>query len=153
MVPSELFDEMEALYAPPDHPVFKLVPPAFHDDVSEAYSAIGQPFVNIKTFWEVYLRLRQELREPRHQSLIEDINSYYNQDDSVDIPLLPNMGQFRPDQPQSYIGALPDDIRDPDAEYAVDFTDDEAGTGGIREPGVEYANFTTDDEVDMDDRD
>ena len=153
---------MEALYAPPDHPVFELVPPAFHDHVSEAYSAIGEPCVDIATFWEVYLRLRQQLRKPCHQSLTEVLTSYHNQDDdSVDIPLLPNMEQFRPDQPLnlgskgSYVGgldfgALPDGIREPSAEYAADFTtDEEADMGGIREPSVVcYADFT-DDEADM----
>ena len=92
---------MEASYAPPNHPVFELVPAAFHDHVSEAYSAIGEPNINMETFWEVYLHLRQQLHEPRHQSLTEVLTSYHNQDDldSIDIPLLPNMEQFRLGQP------------------------------------------------------
>ena len=49
---------MEASYAPPDHPVFKLVPPAFHEHVSNAYSEIGQSKVNVDTFWEIYLSLQ-----------------------------------------------------------------------------------------------
>jgi hypothetical protein len=140
VVPSELFDEMEALYAPPDHPVFELVPAAFHDHVSEAYSAIGEPKINMETFWEVYLRLRQQLHEPHHQSLTEVLTSYHDQDVSVDIPLLPNMEQFRPGKPLdigskgSYIGgldfeALPDGIREVAAEYAEFTTDDEAESG------------------------
>ena len=78
MVPSEIFDEMEELYAPPDHPVFELVPAAFHNHASDAYSAIGEPNINIETFWEVYLRLRQQLQEPHHQSLTEVLTSYHD---------------------------------------------------------------------------
>jgi hypothetical protein len=146
VVPSELFDEMEALYAPPEHPVFELVPATFHNHVSEAYSAIGEPNVNMETFWEVYLRLRQQL-EPHHQSLTEVLTSCHNQDDSVDIPLLPNMEQFRLGQPLdlgsngSYIGgldfeALPDGMRELAAEYAAFTTDDEADSSGDNEDHV-----------------
>lgn len=142
---------MEMLYAPPDHPVFELVPAAFHDHVSEAYSAIGEPNVDMGTFWEVYLRLRQQLQEPHHQSLTEVLTSYHDQDDSVNIPLLPNMEQFRLGQPLdlgsngSYIGgldfgALPDGIRGVAAEY-VDFTTDDESDG------------TEDNDDDMSDRD
>jgi hypothetical protein len=116
------------------------VPPTFHDHVSEAYSVIGEPNVNMETFWKVFLHLRQQLREPRHQSLTEVLTSYHNQDDSVDIPLLPNMEQFRLGQPLdlgskgSYIGgldfgALPDGIHELAAEYAEFTTDDEADSG------------------------
>ena len=49
-VNSELLDEMEALYALPDHAVFKLVPPAFHECVSQLYIMIGQPEVDVDSF-------------------------------------------------------------------------------------------------------
>lgn len=140
MVPSELFDEMEALYAPPDHSVFELVPAAFHEHVCEAYSAIGEPDINMETFWEVYLHLRQKLNEPHHQSITEVLTTYRDQEDSVDIPLLPNLKQFRQGQPLdlgskgSYIGGLEleafsDDIRGQAVDYADFSTDDEDETG------------------------
>lgn len=143
MVPPELLDEMEALYAPPDHLVFELVPAAFHDHISEAYSAIGEPNINMDTFWEVYLHLRQQLHEPRHQSLTEVLTSYdhaSNQYDSDDVPLLPNMEQFRLGQPLdlgrkgSYIGgldfdALPDEL----AAELADFTSDDETDSGDNE--------------------
>ena len=139
MVPSELLNEMEALYAPPDHPVFELVPAAFHDHVSEAYSAIGEPNVNMETFWEVYLHLRQQLHEPRHQSLMEVLTSLHDQVDLVDIPLLPNLEQFRLGQPLNlgrrgaYIGGL---------EF-------EALPDGVHEGAAEYVEFTSEDESDI----
>ena len=139
MVPSELFDEMEALYALPDHPVFELVPAAFHHHVSEAYSAIGEPNINMDTFWEVYLHLRQQLHEPHHQSLMEVLTSYdHDQSDSDDVPLLPDMEQFRLGQSLdlggkgSYIGgldfdALPDGLAAEFADFSTT-SDDESGS-------------------------
>lgn len=46
----ELLDEMEALYVPPDHAVFELVLPAFHEHVSQLYVVIGQPEVMLTPF-------------------------------------------------------------------------------------------------------
>jgi len=40
-VPPALFDEVEALYAPPDHSVFELVPHTFHERADTLYAAIG----------------------------------------------------------------------------------------------------------------
>jgi hypothetical protein len=84
---------MEALYAPPDHPVFELVPPGFHEHVSNAYSEIGQPKVNVDTFWEVYLSLRRQLCERRHEQVAEILSSYQLnlEEDPGDVPLLPDM--------------------------------------------------------------
>jgi hypothetical protein len=140
---------MEAIYAPPDHPVFELVPLAFHDHVSEAYAAIGEPIVDIKTFWEVYLRLREQLRQPRHQSLAVEVLTY--QDDSVNIPLLPNMEYYRL-QPLGLglnFGALPDGT---ESEYYADFTTDEEADSADNAGSIRvFAEFTTDDESDSGD--
>lgn len=46
----ELLNEMEALYVPPDHAVFELVLPAFHEHVSQLYVVIGQPEVMLTPF-------------------------------------------------------------------------------------------------------
>ncbi|KAF8218486.1 hypothetical protein L208DRAFT_1350965, partial [Tricholoma matsutake] len=56
-VPSELLDEVEALYAPQDHPVFELVPHTFHERADNLYAAIGQPAITVETFWDIYLDL------------------------------------------------------------------------------------------------
>ena len=129
---------MEALHAPPDHPVFELVPPAFHDYVSSAYSEIGKPNVNIDTFWEVYLNLLQRLDE-RHRGEVSEILTSYQanlEEEPDNVPLLPNMEEFRLGQPLDlgrnthYIGGLessvlPDSIQGRFGEYA-DFTDESA---------------------------
>ena len=60
-MPHELLDEIEALYAPPSDTVFELVPPAFHDHVASLYSEIGEPAVNVDSFWPVYCNLLGKL--------------------------------------------------------------------------------------------
>ncbi|KAH7904511.1 hypothetical protein BJ138DRAFT_1019057 [Hygrophoropsis aurantiaca] len=57
VVPPALFDEMEAKYAPPDHPVFELVPQTFRQRAEELYQVIGSPQVSSDTFWDVYQHL------------------------------------------------------------------------------------------------
>ena len=62
---------MEELYAPPDHAVFTLVPPTFHERVSELYLSIGEPEVTVGTFWEIYCNLLGRLREPMDNQLTD----------------------------------------------------------------------------------
>ena len=131
---------MEALYAPPGHPVFELVPPAFHDYVSNAYSEIGKPNVNVDTFWKVYLRLLRRLRERSHEQVTEILTSYHvnAEEDPGNVALLPGMEDFRLGQPLDlgsntcYIGGL----------------ESSAFPGGTESLVGEYADFT--DESDDD---
>lgn len=67
---------MEALYAPPDHAVFELVPPTFHEHISQVYVVIGEPEVNADTFWDIYLRLLRELREGHDEQLTSILTSH-----------------------------------------------------------------------------
>ncbi|KAK7019500.1 hypothetical protein R3P38DRAFT_2973640 [Favolaschia claudopus] len=56
-VPTEIFDKMEAEFAPPDHEVFQLVPPEFDHWANIYYAEMGQPEVTHDTFWNVYCQL------------------------------------------------------------------------------------------------
>jgi hypothetical protein len=56
-VPSELVDEAEQLFAPPDHPVFQLVPPLFGKRIAHLYNTIGRPTVTSDSFWAIYRAL------------------------------------------------------------------------------------------------
>ena len=105
---------MDALYAPPDHPVFELVPPAFHEHVSNLYAAIGRPEVTIETFWDIFCNLLECLHEVPKEQLTK-ITACYNathEQDSDDMALLPDMDAFHPGQPlnlrpnANYIGGL-----------------------------------------------
>ncbi|KAJ7190600.1 hypothetical protein GGX14DRAFT_382024, partial [Mycena pura] len=58
-VPPELFDEMEAIWAPPDHAVFNLTPPEFTELITEFYKQLGQPIVGAQSLWVIYAQLIQ----------------------------------------------------------------------------------------------
>ena len=72
-VPPQILDEMEQLYAPPDHPVFVLVPPAFHERATELYRSIGEPEVTVATFWDIYHSLLERLREHQENNTLLDL--------------------------------------------------------------------------------
>lgn len=142
-VPSELFDEMEVRFAPPDHPVFELVPPPFHEYVSSIYTAIGQPEVTIDTFWNVFRDLLERLREGPNEQLTEVITNY-----DITLNLIQclfcwtcHLEAFRLEQPlnlgpnMNYIGGL-----------------DPVPSTSIR-PAPEYADFTTDEDEDESEED
>ncbi|KAJ7438148.1 hypothetical protein FB451DRAFT_1344417 [Mycena latifolia] len=57
LVSPELFTEMEETWAPPDDPVFKLVPDAFDEQARALYAGLANPVVNRDTFWIVYSAL------------------------------------------------------------------------------------------------
>ncbi|KAH8982770.1 hypothetical protein EDB86DRAFT_3085880 [Lactarius hatsudake] len=57
----EVFDEMEEKYAPPDDPVFKLVPHAFAVHANAVWMAMGSPQLQFNNAWEIYLHIRDAL--------------------------------------------------------------------------------------------
>jgi hypothetical protein len=140
---------MEQLYAPPDHVVFTLVPPTFHERATELYLSIGEPAVTVGTFWDIYRNLLGKLREPIDDQLTEVLDTFQaNIDNNAeDMALLPNMEPFRLGQPldlggkSTYVGgleesseALPLDFNRPGAEYAL-FTDSDDSDDSGNESG------------------
>ena len=141
---------MEQLYAPPDHVVFTLVPPTFHECMTELYLSIGEQEVTVRTFWDIYCDLLGRLRERMDNQLTEVLNTFQaNLDNKLlnaeDMALLPNMELFRLGQPLNLGGksthmggleesseALPLDFNRPGAEFALfmnsDDSDDESGS-------------------------
>ncbi|KAH9476801.1 hypothetical protein JR316_0010716 [Psilocybe cubensis] len=53
-VTEDLLDDLENEYAPKDHPVFQLTPPAFDERARKIYEDIGTPEVTMASFWEIY---------------------------------------------------------------------------------------------------
>ena len=54
---------MEQLYALPDHAVFTLVPPTFHERATELYLYMGELEVTVGMFWDIYCNLLASLQE------------------------------------------------------------------------------------------
>ena len=55
--------DLENMYAPPDHPVFELVPPAFESQAKILYASMGDPTITRDNFWATYQRLLQSFRD------------------------------------------------------------------------------------------
>ena len=133
----ELLDKIEAEYAPKDHPVFELVPQAFHERAENLYVAMGQPVVMTETFWAIYCDFLKQLCDGSDEVLPEILNSHEQSlaQQDIKMALLPDMEPFRLGQPLdiarngNYIGgldvsALPSDVPVPHPECA-DFTSDD----------------------------
>ena len=125
---------MEQRYASPDHPVFTLVPPTFHERAMELYQSIGEPEVTVGSFWDIYRKMLGKLREPVDDRLTEEIHTFQANlvNNAEGMDLLPNMEQFRLGQPldlggkSTYVGgleenseALPLNFNRPGAEFAL----------------------------------
>lgn len=58
-MPEDVLADAETQWAPPDHPVFQLVPPDFETFVTLVYETHGRPVVQMETFWDIYTRILQ----------------------------------------------------------------------------------------------
>ncbi|KAG1884748.1 hypothetical protein F4604DRAFT_1878695 [Suillus subluteus] len=88
-VPSALFDEVEAIYAPPDHPVFDLVPPSFKQHAQYLYTSLGKPQVSSDSFWNVYqMLLAQFLAIEGEDGLIVLLSQGVMEPEDEDVLLL-----------------------------------------------------------------
>lgn len=122
-VPSLLFDEVEQIYAPPDNPVFQLVPPPFEQHVRTAYGALGSPPISHRTFWEVYTQL---------------VNRFHN--NARDIA--PTLSSFQPNSHfNDPIDLLPGLQELPNGDRTISNNGREGSTGR-----PQYAQFTDDDD-------
>lgn len=52
-----VIDDVEAEWAPPDHPIFDLVPEVFRERIDGYLQELGNPVVNAETFWIVYVSI------------------------------------------------------------------------------------------------
>ena len=53
-IPENVLAAAEAQWAPPNHPVFQLVPDAFQTFVLHLYDLVGSPAVEFDSFWDIY---------------------------------------------------------------------------------------------------
>ncbi|KAF4565750.1 hypothetical protein EYR40_002183 [Pleurotus pulmonarius] len=72
-VQTEALIEARALYAPPDHPVFTLVPPSFENIIQQGYQGMGSPAITRDNVWETYRALvRYVYAELESRNIPED---------------------------------------------------------------------------------
>ncbi|KAH9035212.1 hypothetical protein EDB85DRAFT_1889437 [Lactarius pseudohatsudake] len=61
-VPPEVLNEIEKKYAPPNDPVFELVPPEFAVHANTVWTTLGCPQPQFDNAWGIYLQIRDALR-------------------------------------------------------------------------------------------
>lgn len=136
IVNDALLDEIQRLYAPPDDPVFKLVPDEFAESVGAAYDAIDRPLVTKESFWDVYCNVLQLLNDTAPTEHLEEvltacISSEEAAEDN-DIELLAGLRDLRPGD--ELVGSVPQEGRrglrvageQSDGELFAELTDDES---------------------------
>jgi hypothetical protein len=149
-----------AEYAPPDDPVFQLVPPAFNDRANKLYADLGRPVVSSGTFWTIYLDLLHRFQDGEDAQFTTVLASHHNtmlalEQESAAMQLLPNMKPFRNGdnligpRGQRYIGGLPNPPTtglQGSPHLTVEGMDSDSAGGDAPQP--EYADFTTDEDED-----
>ncbi|KAI9429058.1 hypothetical protein H4582DRAFT_1827992 [Lactarius indigo] len=109
-VSPETFDEIERKYAPPDDPVFDLVPYAFAVRANAVWTDMGSPEPQFDNAWEIYLHIRDALRSMGWDGAF-------------------CQGLSAVSQPEDCWEELPADLRaDEDELLVVDKSDDERST-------------------------
>lgn len=63
---SEAVDYVQNLYAPPDDPVFELVPQEFNYFAQKIYEDLGSPTLTSETIWPIYRRMVERLEQLNH---------------------------------------------------------------------------------------
>ncbi|KAF8060902.1 hypothetical protein FPV67DRAFT_1673735 [Lyophyllum atratum] len=108
------FDKRE--WAPPDNPVFQLVPPTFGEQASALYASIGSPLVSSLTFWAVYPDLLEAfLALPRDPAFAAALLM----GEAHDVPVMAGLWELR--HGDGVDGS--EDKNDTDLQEFADFSD------------------------------
>ena len=86
---------MEQEWAPPDDPVFRLVPATFEQQAATLYHTIGKPAVSSTSFWTIYQELLSAFHMlPANPQLAEALLSADEGADEV-VPVLTGLHDLR----------------------------------------------------------
>ncbi|KAH9019451.1 hypothetical protein EDB85DRAFT_2153732 [Lactarius pseudohatsudake] len=127
-IPLEALDEIEKKYAPPNDPVFELVPHAFAIHANAVWTAMGSPQPQFNNAWEIYLNIRDALRGIARDRVLEQVLSSVMTADATSEP-----------QNRNCLDELPADLQpaSEDELLTVEETDNESGTPVIDLTGDE----------------
>ena len=138
---------MEVLYAPPNHPVFRLVPALFDARADGYYENSGRPIITSDTFWDVYRDILAQFQRSSLDAELETVLRTASEQETAafndDMPVLPNMTPFR-------CGAAI--MRRENQDQYMGGLTSSGSTSNVAQDERRYADFTTDDEDDDDDR-
>ncbi|KAF8164948.1 hypothetical protein B0H34DRAFT_779969 [Crassisporium funariophilum] len=95
VISPELFDEVEKEWAPPDDPVFQLVPPNFGEQALALYASIGSPLVSSLTFWAVYSDLLDAFLALPHDPGFAAALLMADQGEEHDVPIMAGLWELQ----------------------------------------------------------
>ena len=133
---------MEEKWAPHDLPIFDLVPPAFENQITMFYEALGCPAVSSKSFWDVYSALLSAFHNLGENLQISESLKMADSGDEDHVPLLEGLKELRygdggvGDLGYIYYGGLNSPSR---TEAPVDSEEE------VEEDLREFADFTDDE--------
>ena len=92
-MPDDVITAAEQQWAPPDHPVFELVPPVFDTFITWVNVQCGSPQVDFDHFWDIYKHLLKaaELFAPHTPGLLAVLAAHGNVQEGgeeQDMPLM-----------------------------------------------------------------
>ena len=113
---------MEQDYAPPDDPVFDLVPYTFAVHANAVWTDMGSPEPQFSNAWDIYLRIRDALRSMVWDGAFRQCLSAASQPE-------PYSEELPADLRQDEIGPLGDPSDHEGDILTIDLTDDEEDKG------------------------
>ena len=66
-----IIDEVQKEWAPPDHPIFQLVPDVFQERIDTYLRDLGNPILNADTFWVVYVSVLARFVSPDDRRVLD----------------------------------------------------------------------------------
>lgn len=121
IAPGDMLDTAEEKWAPPNDPVFQLVPLDFESYVVRCFEELGELTVELESFWDVYRQLRDlvELAVPDVVAATLG-ESIADDDDSAPEPI-----EFALDDAEFDDDEDGEDDDDEGEMFCVDFTNEE----------------------------
>ena len=77
-----MLNAAEEKWAPPDDPVFQLIPLDFKPYVTRCFEELGKPVVDFHTFWDVYCKLRDLVEITVPDVVVETLSESITDDSS-----------------------------------------------------------------------
>lgn len=108
-------DYVHQLYAPPDDPVFQLVPPTFENFISVLYMSMDSPVVTRQTVWDIYRELHHRFSHldealvmlPEWEAAAGQSAQFSDSDAGCEVELLQGLKDLEDQRgPDAYMGGV-----------------------------------------------
>lgn len=141
-----MLDTAEKKWAPPDDPVFQLVPPSFEPYVNQCFEELGKPKVDIESFWDVYHELWDLVEVTVPGDVVVTLNER-TVDDGDNVPEPFTFGHMK--EPVLGGTPIPEDDEDEGGRGENGEGGEDEGEGGDDGGEILCVEFTNEEERDQ----